>query len=132
MLYHPFFVNIQKVIPPHIFKHAEQLLNPHSAKSKPSTSITDVSRNQSASVGDVVDINSPKRRMNNVSASLPKNPPVINNRSRNIQQLPTILAGPSVLKYNDSHKVFAAQSHEFRGSSLPTNISFTYTSAPIQ
>jgi serine/threonine protein kinase len=48
MLYHPFFVNIHKMIPAHIYKYAPNLLTP--IKSKPSTSITEVTRNPSASI----------------------------------------------------------------------------------
>jgi serine/threonine protein kinase len=48
MLYHPFFVNIHKMIPPHIYAYAQNLLTP--IKPKPSTSITEGKRHTSSSI----------------------------------------------------------------------------------
>lgn len=130
MLTHPFFVNIQKVVPLHIYKYAERLLTASSIKSKPSTSITQVSRNPSASIGDS---DSPKRYINNVSASLPKNPPnLVNNLSRKIQQPANpkqLLPAPSVLRYVDpreSQRVILGHAQDVRCNSLPINVSFSY------
>lgn len=112
MLYHPFFVNIHTVIPEHVLRYAEQLLiNSNTTKTKPSTSITEITRNPSVSVGEN---ESPKRTTPTRNA--------LNAQSRN--QIPLFKKQPipSVLKYGDFRQPPKVQTQQFRGSSLPTKV----------